>query len=141
MNMAINEDERAFWLALHRTKGLGPVGQKKLIDAFPSVKQIFSADAHTLKTIGLNEKSITSIGKPDWKSIEADLAWLDKPGHHLVTIGSSEYPTLLGEISDPPIILFTHGSLEILKSIKLELWAAGIQMQLARRLRMNLPES
>lgn len=119
MNMAINEDERTFWLALHRTKGLGPVGQAKLLDAFPSIKQIFSADAHTLKTFGLNEKTITSIGKPDWKNIEADLAWLDKPGHHLVTIGSPEYPTLLGEIPDPPIILFAHGCLEILKTIQI----------------------
>jgi DNA processing protein len=119
MNMAINEDECTFWLALHRTKGLGPIGQAKLLDAFPSIKQIFSADVPTLKTFGLNERSITSIGKPDWKSIEADLAWLDKPGHHLVTIGSPEYPTLLGEISDPPIILFAHGCLEILKTIQI----------------------
>ena len=111
MNMAIDEDECAFWLALHRTKGLGPVGQNKLVNAFPSVKQIFSEDSPVLKTLGLNDKSITSICKPDWKSIEADLVWLDNPNHHLVTIDSDEYPTLLKEIPDPPIILFAHGRL------------------------------
>jgi len=119
MNMVIDEDERAFWLALHRTKGLGPVGQKKLLNAFPSVKQLFSEDSPALKTLGLNDKSITSICKPDWKSIEADLVWLDNPNHHLVTIDSDEYPTLLKEIPDPPIILFAHGRLEILKSIQI----------------------
>ena len=119
MNMEINEDERAFWLALHRTKGLGPVGQTKLVNAFPSVKEIFAADGHTLKTFGLNDKSITSICKPDWKSIRADMAWLDGPYHHMVTIDSKDYPPLLREISDPPIILFAHGRLEILKSIQI----------------------
>ena len=119
MNMAINEDERAFWLALHRTKGLGPVGQTKLVNAFPSVKQIFSADGHTLKTFGLNDKSITSICKPDWKNIEADLAWLDEPTHHMITIDSKDYPPLLREIPDPPIVLFAHGCLERLKNCQI----------------------
>ncbi len=117
--MAIHEEESTFWLALHRTRGLGPVGQAKLLDAFPSIEQIFSADAHTLKALGLSEEVVASISEPDWKNIEADLAWLDQPGHHLVTIGSAEYPTLLGEISDPPVILFAHGCLEILKTIQI----------------------
>ena len=36
-----------------------------------------------------------------------------------MTIDSDEYPTLLKEIPDPPIILFAHGRLEILKSIQI----------------------
>ena len=52
MNMAIKEDDHAFWLALHRIRGLGPIVQRKLLDAFPTVKQIFSADDSTLKKNG-----------------------------------------------------------------------------------------
>ncbi|MCK5669295.1 MAG: DNA-protecting protein DprA, partial [Gammaproteobacteria bacterium] len=90
--MAKNNDVRAFWLALNRIKGLGPVGQRKLLDAFPSIKEIFSADAHALREFGFKEKTINAICQPDWDSVEADLLWLDNPGHHLVTIDSDEYP-------------------------------------------------
>ena len=119
MNRAIKEDDRAFWLALHRIRGLGPIGQRKLLDAFPTVKQIFSADDSTLKKTGLDEKSITSVCQPDWEIIEADLDWLDMPGHHLITIDDEAYPILLREIPDPPVVLFAHGRPEVLKTIQI----------------------
>lgn len=119
MNMAIKEDDRAFWLALHRIRGLGPIGQRKLLDAFPTVKQIFSADDSTLKKTGLNKKSIASVYQPDWETIEADLVWLDMPDHHLITINDEAYPTLLREIPDPPVVLFAHGCPEVLKTIQI----------------------
>ena len=119
MNIAIKEDDRAFWLALHRIRGLGPIGQRKLLDAFPSVKQIFSADDSTLKKTGLNKKSRASVYQPDWETIEADLVWLDMPDHHLITINDEAYPTLLREIPDPPVVLFAHGCPEVLKTIQI----------------------
>ncbi len=117
--MAIKEDDRAFWLALHRIKGLGPIGQRKLLDAFPTVKQIFSADDSTLKKTGLDEKSVTSVCQPDWETIGVDLNWLDIPGHHLITIDDEAYPTLLREIPDPPVVLFAYGRPEVLKTIQI----------------------
>lgn len=117
--MTIMDDERVLWLALYRIDGLGPVGQSKLLDAFPAIKEIFSADLTSLKALGLSDSSITSIREPDWEKIEKDLIWLDMPGHHLVTINDDEYPSLLREISDPPVVLFTHGRLEVLKSIQI----------------------
>ncbi|MCH8845910.1 MAG: DNA-protecting protein DprA [Proteobacteria bacterium] len=119
MNIAIKEDDRAFWLALHRIRGLGPIGQRKLLDAFPTVKQIFSADDSTLKKTGLNKKSRASVYQPDWETIEADLVWLDMPDHHLITINDEAYPTLLREIPDPPVVLFAHGCPEVLKTIQI----------------------
>ncbi|MFB3091113.1 MAG: DNA-processing protein DprA [Gammaproteobacteria bacterium] len=116
--MAIKEDDRAFWLALHRIRGLGPIGQRKLLDAFPTVKQIFYADDSTLKKTGLDEKSITSVCQPDWEVIEADLNWLDMPDHYLITINDEAYPTLLREIPDPPVVLFAYGRPEVLKTIQ-----------------------
>ncbi len=118
-NMAISNDDRAFWLALHRVKGLGSVGQGKLLDTYPSIKEIFSADSYTLKALGLKQKSIDAICKPDWESIADALAWLDKPHHHLVTIDSDEYPPLLKEIPNPPVLLFAHGCLDVLKNIQI----------------------
>ena len=119
MNIAIKEDDRAFWLALHRIRGLGPIGQRKLLDAFPTVKQIFSADDSTLKKTGLNKKSRASVYQPDWETIEADLVWLDMPDHYLITINDEAYPTLLREIPDPPVVLFAHGCPEVLKTIQI----------------------
>ena len=74
--MAKNNEVRALWLALYRIEGLGPVGQIKLLDAFPSIKEIFSADAHALRELGFKEKTINAICQPDWESIEADLEFI-----------------------------------------------------------------
>lgn len=117
--MAMDEQEGAFWLALHRVNGLGSVGQRKLLDTFPSVKEIFSADIQLLKELGLRKKSIQSICQPDWGKVEADLRWLDSSNHHLVTIDSDVYPLLLREIHDPPILLFAHGCVDTLKNIQI----------------------
>lgn len=117
--MAISEDESAFWLAFHRIQGLGSVGSKKILEVFPSIKQIFSADVATLKRIGVGKKAIKSICEPDWKGVEADLAWLSIPGRHLVTINDKAYPALLREIADPPVVLFAQGCPEVLKTIQI----------------------
>ncbi len=117
--MDINNEDCAFWLALHRINGLGSVGQRKLLGTFPSIKEIFSADAQGLSKLGLKEESIKAICQPDWENTEADLLWLDSPDHYIVTIDSDEYPLLLREIHDPPIVLFVHGCLDVLKNVQI----------------------
>lgn len=115
----INKDDYAFWLALCRIKRLGSVGKKKLLDHFSSVEQVFSTDAATLKALGLRDESVSSICHPDWHAVETDMLWLEKPNHHLVTINCAEYPVLLREVGDSPVILFAHGQLDVLQDVQI----------------------
>lgn len=119
INTEINKEEHAFWLALNRTKGLGSVRQKKLIQACSSVREIFSTDPQQLRELGLREQSVASICQPDWRKVEADLAWLENPDCYLVTLSDPQYPSLLREISDPPVILFVRGCLEVLQQVQI----------------------
>ena len=114
----MKDDESAFWLALNRTPQLGCIKQRQLLHSLSSASQVFSADTPTLKACGLTAQQIAYIRQPDWRRVEADLAWLERPEHHLLTINDTAYPTLLKEIADPPIILFAQGLLEVLQTIQ-----------------------
>lgn len=118
----MEEIDLKYWLALCRIPGLGPVTQKKLLEFFHnSPALIFSADRKILETIGLNTKIISNILSPDWRSIEKDLAWLEQPGHFLVTILDKRYPPLLKGIHDAPVLLFIRGKPDIIGSNQLSI--------------------
>ncbi len=52
---------------------------------------------------------------PDWERlVEGDLAWTQRPNHHVLTLSDPRYPPLLKEISDPPPVLFCIGDPECL---------------------------
>ncbi len=115
MSGCADRDECRLWLTLSRAEGLGAIGQRKLLGSFPSIQHIFDAGPHALRACGLKARSIKSLHAPDEASINADLAWLDHPHHHLVTMNSDDYPPLLKNIPDPPPILFACGCLEALQ--------------------------
>lgn len=101
--------EAVYWLALVRTPGLGSRGINQLLEHVPDVAALFGPAAKFPDGLKLNAKIIGHLRNPDWDLIEQDLAWLDMPGNHLVTIRDLEYPLLLRETPDPPPVLFVHG--------------------------------
>jgi DNA processing protein len=85
------EAEPAHWLALNRLSALGHAELTALVDGSVSVRDLVAGAA------------------PDWRAVEADLAWLETPGRHLVTLATPSYPALLRQIPDPPPVLFVDG--------------------------------
>lgn len=49
-----------------------------------------------------------------WAAADASLAWAEQPGRSIITIFDPGYPSLLAEISAPPIVLFVRGDAGIL---------------------------
>ena len=49
----------------------------------------------------------------DWRALEADMAWLEDPRRHLLTIAARAYPPRLREIADAPPVLFVEGDAAI----------------------------
>ena len=72
-----------------------------------------------LAAAGLSKSVIKSIRKPDQAKIEADLAWSEIPGNHLVCFDDDHYPPLLRQIDDCPAMLYAAGNIELLASPQL----------------------
>ncbi len=104
-----SEDERAYWLALIRTSGIGAAGARALLSHFGAPRTLFEANAADWRAAGLPAATRAQLANPAWADVEKDLAWLAQAQHHLLTIDDPAYPALLREIPDPPPVLFVHG--------------------------------
>ncbi|HHJ18029.1 MAG TPA: DNA-protecting protein DprA [Gammaproteobacteria bacterium] len=108
-----------FWLALHRTAGIGARRSAQLLDSFDSPAAIFKATHDQLRSAGVRPDSIDAIRNPDWQAVDRDLAWLEQPDNRLITCRNPAYPPLLKEIPDPPALLFVHGDPDYLRQPQL----------------------
>lgn len=111
----------AQWLALRRLPGAGAHTQCELLAHFGSIEKVFSAARDELDKIlgGKKEALAALLEGPNLKALEAEFAWLDQPDHHLVTWADADYPPLLREIPDPPVLLYLLGHRPILSSPQL----------------------
>ena len=112
-------DDFRYWLALHRTPGIGARRYMRLLNSFDSPAAIFSATHDQLRNAGVHSKSINSVKNPDWEAVDRDLTWLAEPGNRLLTCLDPGYPALLKEIPDPPALLFVHGDPDYLNQPQL----------------------
>jgi len=112
-------DDRHWWLALNRTPAIGCRRLAKVLVKAGSPATLFDAGRDQLKNLGLAAASIDYLQQPDWQSVEHDLAWLAECGNHLITLWDKDYPPLLAEIPDPPLLLFTHGDPDYLRQPQL----------------------
>ncbi|MCF7969724.1 MAG: DNA-processing protein DprA [Methylococcaceae bacterium] len=96
-----------------RSPGVGSKTFLKCLDYY-TPEQLFSESRETLLKLGLRDKSIDAIKKPDWQTVEQDLAWLEQPDNHILLFSDADYPTQLKEIPDPPPILFARGDVDLI---------------------------
>lgn len=108
-------DRRQAWLALSLLDGLGPAARRHLLEQVDDPPALFHSDFLTLSSFGLSARiqhAILQCQQGDERirlGIEQSLGWLEQPNCHLLTFDSEEYPALLREISDPPLLLFVQG--------------------------------
>lgn len=114
-------EEIAAWLRLTSVDGIGGASQRKLLAAFGSPEAVFSAgESEVAKTLD-NANKARALFHPEsqqqdfQKIIDSAIFWLEKPHHHLLTLGEANYPPSLLEIPDPPTVLFVRGNVELLQ--------------------------
>lgn len=109
------------WSTLHRVPGLGAHAVAALLEGLGSVEAIFEAPRSQLESLlGRAAGQIDAIlAQPDAPALEQDLAWLAQPGHHILTFADADFPRLLREIAQPPILLFIAGDKNILARAQL----------------------
>ena len=107
-------EEAALWIGLSLVDGLGTQSYRTLLGEFGSPESIFEAPRSELRRF-VSERVAHRISEgPDSAAIAPSLAWLEKPGNHLVTLADAHYPRRLLEITDPPPFLYCKGRLELL---------------------------
>ncbi len=122
-----NYHQLTYLLALHSIKGMGINKFYKLQEIFSNLSELFNSSENYLKKIGLSEKLIKQILNFNWKTVERSLNWLDKSNnHHCICITDENYPSLLKEISQAPILLFAKGNIKVLKMPKLAIVGSRI---------------
>ena len=105
------------WLTLVHTKGLGPGLLRKLLDGLGSVDAILGCSDSKLQQHGLQQKIISALRSVDETRIRNDLEWAaDASDRCILTRDSPQYPGLLLETADPPLVLYVRGDAEVLST-------------------------
>lgn len=119
-NSEISPAELEARLRLHRLPELGPKRFRLLIDAFGCASKALSAPASAWRSLGLPAISAEARRSHEVREgASAALAWLARPGQHLLMWDQLEYPALLAQIDDAPPLLFVAGDPSILEKPQL----------------------
>lgn len=106
--------EAEAWLRLALIPQLGPAAFRKLLGDFSGPEAALSATPAALsRSVGDSLARAIATG-PASARLNAALAWLQRPGHRLMTMADADYPSLLLQIADPPPVLFLNGDASLL---------------------------
>jgi DNA processing protein len=105
---------REAFVALNMIEHVGPVRVRQLLEHFGDATAILKASKHQLLAVrGIGEDTANAIS--GWeKSVDlaAELKRCEEFGCHVVTQEDAEYPELLRQIYDPPVVLYVKGTLD-----------------------------
>lgn len=106
--------DRSFYLAFSNFPGIGPQMFKSLIKTFGSAKEAYGAPVSSLTKI-VGEKRANTFDKFRQKfDIKGYEKFLKNKKISYVCLGEKEYPTLLSQIPNPPILLYVKGDKTLL---------------------------
>ncbi len=105
---------REAYLVLNALPHLGPVTLRRLLEKFSGPEEVLAAPARELRQIqGVGPEIARSIG--GWRAhfdLDEELRKLERTSARVVVTDDAEYPALLKEIYDPPVVLYARGSLK-----------------------------
>ncbi|MFQ6084115.1 MAG: DNA-processing protein DprA [Candidatus Aminicenantia bacterium] len=106
---------KLLWFSLHLLTGTNLRLIKELKRKFISAENIFHSKKEELINAGLSEKKVKMIvSKEIINRAEEELNQIEKKGYHILSIEDENYPVLLKEIYDPPVVLYCAGDKEML---------------------------
>jgi DNA processing protein len=106
-------DLREAFVVLNLIENVGPVRVRQLLEVFGDAPSILRASRpQLLRVKGIGEEIAAAIA--DWEKtvdLAAELKRIEEFGCQIVTQNDENYPALLREIYDPPIVLYVKGNL------------------------------
>jgi DNA processing protein len=114
---SFHEPDLASWLRLAQTPGVGRITAAHLLQEFGAPAAIFTAGAARLAQCVTSAQARSLCASPSADTsrlIATTEAWLSEPGNRVLTLHGPDYPSLLAEIPDAPLILYIRGRAELL---------------------------
>ena len=111
---ATDINETGAWLRLTLIPGLGNATLRKLLAEFGSPEGVIAARPAELRHFVSADIAAQISGGSNTAGMQQALAWLSEPMNHIVSLGDPDYPQLLLQTADPPVILYVKGRLELL---------------------------
>ena len=107
-------DLREAFIALNLIDGIGPIKVRHLLDYFGDAPSILKASKSQLIQVrGIGEDSAESIYHWEQRiNLNGELKRLEKLGGYVLIPQDEEYPPLLKQIYDPPIVLYVKGKIK-----------------------------
>jgi DNA processing protein len=106
-------DSREAFVVLNMVEHVGPVRVRQLLQHFGDAAAILRASKQQLMFVrGIGEDTAEAISS--WEKnvdLAAELKRCEEFGCHVVTQDDAEYPEMLRQIYDPPIVLYVKGTL------------------------------
>ncbi len=100
------------WIALNMVRGIGPRTANLLLDRYGAPANVFAAPLEALLRDGLKSDTVAQLKNTEILSkAESEIERLEALGAKIITLADDEYPELLKEIYDPPIVLYVKGDL------------------------------
>ncbi|MBV6273294.1 DNA-processing protein DprA [Alcaligenaceae bacterium CGII-47] len=112
-NEIADENEYRAWIRLGLEPRLGPVRIRTLLATIGLPQDIYAQSTSALSKLLGPELAAQLRQAPDDSmaaTIEATMAWLNEPAHHLLTLADKHYPTNLLALHDPPALLYLNGN-------------------------------
>lgn len=107
------------WLRLSLTPGVGPETGRRLLSALGLPEQIFATGEETLRAI-VSPKVARAISTAPSDTvlalIDRTLEWVAQPGNHALTLADPLYPRHLLDTTDPPLLLYVKGRMDLLST-------------------------
>jgi len=113
----IDADEFEAWFRLLETPGLGREGARRLLAAFGSALQVLQASKAARQQVVGPQLALALDAEPDTLPARLSAAqdWLSGGDRRRVLcIGDVDYPPVLLQTPDPPLLLYVQGQVEFL---------------------------
>ncbi len=104
-------------ITLSLIPGIGPASISKLVERFGSAERVLSFKPGEIRSIDfLKRTQIEALIKgPEPSKVKAAMKTLKDVNAYTVCLNDPEYPTLLRQIPDPPVLLYIIGDLNAIE--------------------------
>jgi DNA processing protein len=135
-----SRQERIDWLRLIRSRRVGPATFCRLVDECGSAAEALAALPEIAAGAGEASYEVCPEGVA-----ETEMRAAEKIGARLLALGAADYPPLLGELADPPPVLWSLGDAALLQRPAVAVIgarnASSLGARMARALARELAEA
>lgn len=111
----MQKEKLKYWLYFHHAPRIGPIRMQEILGHYSDFTQAYNHKSSLGNLFKIPEKTKEYLNTANWEAINNELLWEEDSNHHIITIECPEYPDLLKEIPNPPLVMYAIGNISLLK--------------------------